>query len=198
MCIGKVPNASQSLFMNPNPGPESSFVFNSVKDVVDQASQEVIDACVGNQHCIYDAVLTNNIEIGLATMSIQQKITKETELSSMHVFHWQCILDPFLIFLGNFPPVFNGSVSFNLTANEESIYTFSVTDEDDFTVTVDAPQLINDYTLTDNNNGTWTFKCTWTHTDTRNFMITFMAKDSSNSTSMLIPSVIKLNSQIKN
>lgn len=95
----------------------------------------------------------------------------------------------FILGLDNFPPVMTGSIRFDLTADKESSYTFGVTDINNFTVTVDAPQFINGYTLTDNNNGTWTFECTWTHADIRNFTITLIAKDTYNSTSTLIPEV---------
>lgn len=79
--IGKVPDVDSSLFMDPNPDPDPSFVPESVEAVVIRASQEVIDACGGNQHCIYDTVQTDNIEVGLETMRIQEDIRKDIELA---------------------------------------------------------------------------------------------------------------------
>lgn len=65
--------------MAPNPDPDPSFVPDFVADVVKNASQEVLDACNGDTQCIYDAVQTNNLEVGLSTTTIQQNLTKEIE-----------------------------------------------------------------------------------------------------------------------
>lgn len=83
----------------------------------------------------------------------------------------------------------NGSTTFELTVDKSMSYTFSVTDTDSFNVTVESTQLINGYTLSDNNDGTWTFQCTWTLNDTRNFTVSFVATDSFDSSANLEPKV---------
>ncbi len=44
-----------------------------LNDVLDSAPQEVLDACGDNNDCIFDAIQTNNISMGLQTMSSNQQ-----------------------------------------------------------------------------------------------------------------------------
>ncbi len=85
----------------------------------------------------------------------------------------------------------NGNATLNVMEGEVTLYTFTVTDTDNYTVLVDVPSLITDYKLTRDNNE-WTYEFTWTIDDTLNFMVTFIATDTFNSSSILQPKVIKL------
>ena len=82
--LGKVPNVSESLFVSPNPDPDPSFFPAFVSDLIGNASAEIREACGNDEQCIYDALQTGNVEVGLTTLQIQQNTTNEVEqLSEM-------------------------------------------------------------------------------------------------------------------
>ena len=65
-------------------------------------------------------------------------------------------------------------------------YMFSVTDSDNFTVIVSG----NDNgKLSHLNGSTWVYSFTWTHGDTLNFTVSFVAVDSFNASTILDPQV---------
>ena len=78
----------------------------------------------------------------------------------------------------------NGNATLNVMEGQVTLYTFTVTDTDNYTVVVDAPSLITDYKLTSDNNE-WTFEFTWTIDDSHDFIVTFIATDTFNSSSIL-------------
>ena len=74
---GKVSDVSQSLFIVPNPDPNPAFVPDFVGDILKNANNEIKKACGDDQQCIYDAIQTDNLEVGLTTKSTQQNLTNE-------------------------------------------------------------------------------------------------------------------------
>ena len=71
------------MFVFPDPDPDPSFVPGFVGDITQNVSAEILDACGTDIRCIYDAVQTGDVNIGLATTSIQQNITNDIAQISM-------------------------------------------------------------------------------------------------------------------
>ena len=84
----------------------------------------------------------------------------------------------------------SGPPQIDVNAGEVTSYTFSVNDTDAYSVILDVPELISEQKLVNNTDGTWTYEFTWTHEDTTNFTVTFVATDSFNSSSILQPQVL--------
>ena len=61
---------SKSLFVNPDPNPQPNFKPTFLADIKSKASADVTSACGENIQCLYDAIQTNNTEIGISTMQI--------------------------------------------------------------------------------------------------------------------------------
>lgn len=55
-----------------------------VDEVVAEASQEVLDACGSDTRCIYDALQTGDLEIGLDTMIINEVNTENEALTGKY------------------------------------------------------------------------------------------------------------------
>ena len=50
--------------------------------IVATANQSVIDACNGDAHCIFDTIVTNNQDIGIATMTTDENNNVQQNQSS--------------------------------------------------------------------------------------------------------------------
>ena len=81
----------------------------------------------------------------------------------------------------NYPPVINGSSVAMVKINYTSVYTFTVTDEDNFTVGVINGAPIG-ASLTGYHGN---YKFTWTSKNIENMSLTFYATDSLNASSLL-------------
>ena len=82
----------------------------------------------------------------------------------------------------NFPPVINGSNSYKVTLEQQSIYNFTVVDTDD-NITVGVVEGIPYNATLAGSNGMYTFN--WTISNLTNASLTFFAMDSLNATSVL-------------
>ena len=90
-------------------------------------------------------------------------------------------------FAENFPPTLSGSNIFQVNLRQPSVYTFNATDEgDNFTVTISGNQPSNS-TLVES-GGLYTFTRTLQKLD--NATITFLATDSLNAVTMLMPQTL--------
>ena len=86
----------------------------------------------------------------------------------------------------NFPPIMEGDNIVEVFPDVITTYMFSVTDSDNFTVIVSG----NDNgELSHLNGSTWVYSFTWTHGDTLNFTVSFVAVDSFNASTILDPQV---------
>ena len=56
--------------MNPDPNPQPNFKPTFSVDIKSKASADIKSACGDNIQCLYDAIQTNNTEIGTSTMQI--------------------------------------------------------------------------------------------------------------------------------
>ena len=84
----------------------------------------------------------------------------------------------------NFPPIMEGDNIVEVFPDVITTYMFSVTDSDNFTLIVSG-----NGELFHLNGSTWVYSFTWTHSDTLNFTVSFVAVDSFNASTILDPQV---------
>ena len=53
-----------------------------IDEIVATANQSVIDACNGDTHCIFDTIVTDNQDIGIATMTTDENNNIQQNQSS--------------------------------------------------------------------------------------------------------------------
>eukprot|EP00117_Sycon_ciliatum_P009054 scpid1187/ scgid4064/ Laminin subunit alpha-5; Laminin-10 subunit alpha; Laminin-11 subunit alpha; Laminin-15 subunit alpha len=119
--------------------------------------------CSGNPSCLFDALVSGNVALGLASMNTENTVLNDSNT------------------LQNFPPAFHGSVLFAAELNVQATYTVTVNDTDNFTVTAQGLPA-GSYTLT-LLNGLVTLL--WTPTSTDAVTVVLSATDTASASTHL-------------
>ncbi|XP_072330227.1 uncharacterized protein [Scyliorhinus torazame] len=108
-------------------------LLTTAPEKIDKANE----TCQGNDDCIFDALSTDDLSFGAATL--QSLTTFVAQNSTMN----------------NFPPNITGKSTIQTRLNESTFFLFTATDENDdvvtFSVLTDSP----DITITENGNFSW-------------------------------------------
>ena len=188
----------ESILLNSsNAGSPSSFVplFFDEIDVSTAASSDLIALCNGSNACLFDGIVTGDLQLAAETKETEEQNAELRENLSKNLYIYSRTYSSYLAFyfLGNFPPTFSGDTNLNAYVNQTSTYVFSVSDPDgdSASVTVQLKGTLppaSDFNLTYDGNVTYTFS--WRPSSTDNVSLLFFASDSRGATSLLHPFVM--------
>jgi fibulin 1/2 len=152
--------------------PEAVPLFNSELNLTG-ISLPLITVCGGNEECLFDGLVTGNIEVAKETLATEE--TNEADVS----------------ILENIAPVVNGNNMLFAFVNQTTIYSFTVTDVNDtFTVVLQGtPPPVGEYAFSNIATPRGVYEFTWTPTTTQSVSIQFLVTDSAGAATLLHPLV---------
>ena len=193
-------NGGNGLGLANNTISEAIPCFVDENDLTNMASSvpNLITTCGGNEQCLFDGVVTGDVEIAFQTLSTQQM--NEDNAVTLSKLYWVTLFygvnytSLFVQLLGNRPPIMNGSDTLFASVYETTVYSFTATDaNDNFTVTLQGNLPPTDEFTFSPMGSMYNFTAytfTWTPTSTQNVSIQFLAVDSVATSTLLHPLVI--------
>ncbi|XP_078588078.1 mucin-like protein [Branchiostoma floridae x Branchiostoma japonicum] len=133
-----------------------------------ELEQEALGVCGDDRECLFDASVTRNVTIGKATMEAKEQSIRISEE------------------LVNSPPIIEGPISLDVTVGEVVTFSFTATDLKGDPVTVAAETLPLGAAFEYGGN---TATVTWSVVDYDGPVMSFIATNSRNQTTLYIPQV---------
>lgn len=140
-CITGIIEQEGSLFTYPEESTTADYQFPNhmpvfLTNVLATAPQDVLDACGDNNDCIFDAIQTGDINIGIQTMSSNQQNLVEQEQGGKKVRAMKSYALIIIILAANTPPVILGPRILQIRFGETAELHFNVTDNNISTINV--------------------------------------------------------------
>jgi fibulin 1/2 len=153
--------------------PDVVPLFIDEVNLTDSASEALVATCAGNQECLFDGVVTKNVEIARESLA-----TEEANEANVAI-------------LENYAPIVTGNDTLFAFVNQTTIYLFEVTDiNDTFTVALQGtlpPE--EEYVFLNKTQPNAVHNFTWRPTSTRSVSIQFLVTDSMGEAVLLHPLV---------